>query len=191
MPPRFQHLSHHAFILITINQCLLTNVRNFRYLITLTIAPCFFSAAIYVSFSRLVRLHGSHCARFKPRSYTIIFIVWDVISLALQAAGGGLADTGADGGSGQTGINIMIAGLSSQVASMAIFAALCGDYAWRRRRAANAGIETATEEKVRGIGLSMEGHFLLIWCKSVLSSPVFPKPSICNLDDRYANTQKR
>ncbi|KAL8685908.1 MAG: hypothetical protein Q9218_007472 [Villophora microphyllina] len=105
------------------------------YLIVLTIAPCFITAAIYLCLSRIILIYGEHLARFKPRTYTIIFISCDVFSLVLQAIGGALADT-ADSGSDaqQTGINIMIAGLGFQVFSLTVFATLCADFAWAVRK---------------------------------------------------------
>ncbi|KAG8529694.1 uncharacterized protein KY384_005175 [Bacidia gigantensis] len=122
------------------------------YLICLTIAPCFFSAAIYLTFTRFIILHGVQYARLKPRTYTIIFITWDIISLALQAAGGGLADTASDGGSGQTGINIMIAGLSSQVASLIIFMTLVLDFAYRVYHAEGRACVAKTYEGMQRLG---------------------------------------
>ena len=59
----------------------------------------------------------------------------------------------------------MIAGLSSQVVSMAIFAGFCADYAWRERRAANMGSENAMKEKLKGAGTSMGRHWILICCR--------------------------
>ncbi|KAL8668303.1 MAG: hypothetical protein Q9168_007061, partial [Polycauliona sp. 1 TL-2023] len=64
-----------------------------RYLVTLTIAPCFLTAAIYLCLSRIILTYGAHLARFRPRTYTLIFICCDVFSLVLQAVGGGIADT--------------------------------------------------------------------------------------------------
>ncbi len=109
---------------------------NTRYLITLTIAPCFLSAGIYLCFSRIVVVYGEQFARFKPRTYTIIFITSDIFSLVLQAVGGALADTALNGDSSQEqdGINIMIAGLSCQVVSLFIFMCLCADFAVRVRK---------------------------------------------------------
>ena len=135
-----------------------------RYLICLTIAPCFFSAAIYLNFSRLILLHGPHLARFKPQTYSYIFIAWDIVSLALQAAGGGLADTAADGGSGQTGINLMIAGLSSQVASLAIFAFFCADFAWKVRRYDEAASNAGTRQLLAHVGSSTKSWMALVTC---------------------------
>ncbi|KAI4242601.1 MAG: hypothetical protein L6R40_003982 [Gallowayella cf. fulva] len=108
--------------------------RIFRYLVVLTIAPCFLTAAIYLSLSRVILIHGEHLARFKPRTYTIIFICCDVFSLVLQAIGGALADTADDHDTEQTGINIMIAGLVFQVVSLTVFAALCADFFWSVRK---------------------------------------------------------
>ncbi|KAI9720726.1 MAG: hypothetical protein M1828_005606 [Chrysothrix sp. TS-e1954] len=104
------------------------------YLICLTIGPVFFAAAIYLSLARIVPIYGLHLARFAPRTYTIIFIVSDFVALLLQAAGGAIAAT-SDSPNSQTGIDIMIAGLSFQVVSLTIFVGLCGDFAWRVRKA--------------------------------------------------------
>jgi hypothetical protein len=100
------------------------------YIITVTIAPCFFTAGIYLCLSRIIIVYGEEFARFKPRTYTIIFICCDFFSLVLQGAGGGIADTANDQATTQIGINIMIAGLAFQVASLTLFAALCADFAW-------------------------------------------------------------
>ena len=113
-----------------------TTVNGNRYLIVLTIAPCFLSAGIYLCFSRIVVLYGEQFARFRPRTYTIIFITADIFSLVLQAVGGALADTATteESAQGQDGINIMIAGLSFQVASLFVFMSLCADFAMRAKR---------------------------------------------------------
>ncbi|KAL8783653.1 MAG: hypothetical protein Q9195_009327 [Heterodermia aff. obscurata] len=87
----------------------------------------FLIAGIYLCLSRIIITYGEYLARFKPRTYTIIFICCDVFSLVLQSAGGAMASGAADGD--DTGINIMIAGLSFQVASLAIFMLLCADFA--------------------------------------------------------------
>ena len=101
----------------------------------MTIAPAFLSAGIYLCFSRIIVTYGEHYARFKPRTYTVIFVCSDILALILQAAGGALADIGDNGSSLQnTGINIMIAGLAFQVASLFVFISLCLDFAWRVRK---------------------------------------------------------
>ena len=101
------------------------------YLVCLTIAPAFFSAAIYLCLGRIVVVYGENLSRFYPRTYTILFCGCDILSLVLQAAGGGIASGANTQAADQLGINIMLAGLSVQVVSLALFAALCGDFAYR------------------------------------------------------------
>ena len=61
------------------------------YLITLTIGPVFFAAAIYLTLGRIVVVHGEACSRLRPATYTTIFLGCDVVSLVVQAVGGGIA----------------------------------------------------------------------------------------------------
>jgi hypothetical protein len=105
-----------------------------RYLVCLTIAPAFLSAAIYLCFSRIVIVYGARISYLRPKTYTYLFIAGDFIALLLQAAGGGIAAS-TTGSTQQTGINIMIAGVSWQVFSLVVFAALCTHFALRVRRA--------------------------------------------------------
>ncbi|KAF4761369.1 hypothetical protein N7455_012618 [Penicillium solitum] len=107
-----------------------------EYLICLTIAPAFISASIYICLGRIVVIYGEDISRLRPRTYTIVFIICDVVSLLLQASGGAVTSI-ADADQAdlaQAGINTMIAGLSSQVVSLAIFMALCLDFAWKVRK---------------------------------------------------------
>lgn len=108
-----------------------------RYLICLTIAPAFFTAAIYLCLGRIVIVYGEDISRLRPRTYTIIFITCDVIALILQAAGGAItsiADSDQQDLS-DMGVNIMIAGLAFQVASLTLFIALATEFALRVRKA--------------------------------------------------------
>jgi hypothetical protein len=61
------------------------------YLVTLTIAPAFLSAAIYLCLARIVVVYGEERSRFRPRTYTILFCSCDFLALLLQAAGGAIA----------------------------------------------------------------------------------------------------
>ncbi|KAL6231883.1 hypothetical protein BDW75DRAFT_218964 [Aspergillus navahoensis] len=99
-------------------------------MICLTIAPAFLSAAIYVSLARAVAVYTTRVSRIKQRSYSIIFIACDIVSLLLQAAGGAIT-TSSVSSTVQAGIDIMIAGLASQVASLTLYLAICLDLAWR------------------------------------------------------------
>lgn len=72
------------------------------------------------------------CARFKPALYYQIFIPCDIISLVLQAAGGAMSTQSQ--GSSETGVNIALAGLSSQVFTLFAFIVLFAQYAIDFRR---------------------------------------------------------
>ncbi|PWY86610.1 RTA1-domain-containing protein [Aspergillus sclerotioniger CBS 115572] len=100
------------------------------YLVCLTIAPAFLSGAIYVSLARIVGAYSAQISRIKQRSYSLIFISFDIISLLLQAAGGAIT-TSNSASTVQDGINIMIAGLASQVASLTLYIVIVLDFAYR------------------------------------------------------------
>ncbi|KAL7621345.1 hypothetical protein AAE478_008666 [Parahypoxylon ruwenzoriense] len=104
----------------------------------LTIGPAFIAAGIYLCIRQIVAAFGPENSRIPPKYYTRIFIPCDVISLVLQAAGGGIAATAVHGAdSTDTGDNIMIAGLSFQVFTLLVFMLLSLDFGintLRRRR---------------------------------------------------------
>ncbi|KAE9965822.1 hypothetical protein EG328_009378 [Venturia inaequalis] len=104
-------------------------------LVTLTIAPAFLSASIYLCLARIVVTYGETISRIKPRTYTILFMSCDFVSLLLQAAGGAIAASSDTVKSTDLGVNIMIAGLSFQVVSLVLFIGLCCDFAWSVRKA--------------------------------------------------------
>ena len=81
--------------------------------------------------ARIIVVFGVEISRFYPATYTITFVFCDLFSLLLQAAGGAIASGATDPAKDQMGINIMIAGLSTQIASLAIFMILCGEFAYR------------------------------------------------------------
>jgi hypothetical protein len=104
------------------------------YLVGLTIGPAFFSAAIYLSLSRIINTYGPTLSLLSARKITAIFIGCDLVSLILQAAGGAIASLANTEADGDMGVNIMIAGLSTQVASTFFFCLLCGHLMWAIRR---------------------------------------------------------
>lgn len=95
------------------------------------------TASIYLCLARIVVMYGEGASRIKPRTYTLVFISCDFLSLVLQGGGGGLTATANDMSGKQTGINIMIAGLIFQVVSLTFFMLLCTDFAFRLRRYPN------------------------------------------------------
>lgn len=116
-----------------------------RYLIALTIAPVFTSAAIYLCLARIIGIFGPHLCRLAPRTVALSFMVSDFLSLVLQAAGGAFAAMTDGYHSGRIGANIMIAGLLLQVFSLAAFIIVCVDFAWRCRQ----GVLDAHPDRIR------------------------------------------
>ncbi|KAL7792537.1 RTA1 like domain-containing protein [Trichoderma ceciliae] len=95
-------------------------------IVCLTIAPVFYTASIYVTLSQSINHLAPELSRFKPQLFYYIFIPFDLVCLALQAAGGAMsADTT---GSNQTGVNISQAGLSLQVIILTLFIVAFADY---------------------------------------------------------------
>jgi hypothetical protein len=108
-----------------------------RSLVTLTIAPAFLTASIYLCLARIVVVVGADLSRIKPRTYSLLFMACDFLSLLLQAAGGAIASGANTKSTSDLGVNIMIAGLSFQVISLALFMSLCLEFAWRVSRASS------------------------------------------------------
>lgn len=107
------------------------DMNNFTiYLVGCTIGPAFFSAGIYICLSRIMVIYGLPICRLNPRWITMLFIGGDVLSLILQATGGAIASTTDVESTQQIGVNIMIAGLCTQVASTAGFTIICGVIAY-------------------------------------------------------------
>lgn len=81
----------------------------------LIIAPAFLAAGDYILLGRLMKILGQEYSWIHPTSYAIVAITGDIISLVVQAAGGGLA-SGADTREGQdNGAYIMVGGVFWQV----------------------------------------------------------------------------
>ena len=77
--------------------------------------------------------------------YAYIFIACDIVSLALQGAGGALASIAAQGNKSlTTGDNVQLAGLAFQVGSLTLFGLCAGEYAFRvfRDPGASARVKT-------------------------------------------------
>ncbi|KAJ4012578.1 phospholipid-translocating ATPase rsb1 [Fusarium irregulare] len=102
-------------------------------LVCLTIAPALISAPIYLSLGRVVKAYGRQYSLMAPRTYAIIFICSDVVSLVLQAMGGGMAAVGKTQKKVDRGVYILVAGLAYQVLSLGVFMGLA-THLWTRIR---------------------------------------------------------
>ncbi|RBR23256.1 uncharacterized protein FIESC28_03998 [Fusarium coffeatum] len=97
-------------------------------IICITVAPVFFSAAIYVLLSQVINHVDSSISRFPPQYFYWIFIPSDIISLILQAVGGALSCVASTHKDVKTGEDISLAGLIFQVVTLICFCALFIDY---------------------------------------------------------------
>lgn len=133
-------------------------------IVCLTIGPAFLAAGVYLCLRRIVYAFGPENSRIPPEYYTRIFIPCDVISLVLQAAGGGIASVAShDNKPVETGDNIMIAGLSFQVLTLLVFIVCCVDFALRARgRYARLGGVAAFDQD--GAARRLRGSVLFRGC---------------------------
>lgn len=90
--------------------------------VVLTFAPVFIMAAIYYLLAELIVVYGAQYSLLRPMWFTYIFIVSDVTSLVIQAAGGGASSSAQNSDkSTHTGTSVMVAGIVFQVFSMTVF----------------------------------------------------------------------
>lgn len=61
------------------------------YLVSLTLGPVFFAAAIYLCLGRIVVIFGQDISWLKPQTYTFVFVACDVFCLLIVAIGGVIA----------------------------------------------------------------------------------------------------
>jgi hypothetical protein len=92
---------------------------SLRYIIGLTLGPTFLSSSLYLGISALQRWYHTACfSPVGPKLFASIFIVGDFICLAFIGVGGSLAAIYADQ---PIGVDLMIAGLATQVFFTTIF----------------------------------------------------------------------
>ncbi|KAF4968827.1 hypothetical protein FSARC_3856 [Fusarium sarcochroum] len=100
-------------------------------IICITVAPVFFSAAIYVLLSQVINFVDPNISRFPAQLFYWIFIPSDIISLVLQAVGGALSCVASDRNAVKIGEHISLAGLIFQVVTLICFCALFADYVFK------------------------------------------------------------
>ncbi|KAJ5095509.1 hypothetical protein NUU61_004865 [Penicillium alfredii] len=114
----------------------------------LILAPTFIAAGIYLTLKHIIIHVGPQYSRLNPRLFTWTFIGCDAGSIVLQAVGGGVVNSaGSDVARMDAGNDIIIAGISFQVATMAICGILAVDFivaAWKSEpsREKNHNIES-------------------------------------------------
>ncbi|KAJ3891165.1 RTA1 like protein-domain-containing protein [Lentinula edodes] len=97
----------------------------------LIISPTPLLGAHFIIFGRLVKMLGPQYSRFKPTLYSRIFLSCDVVSLVVQAVGGGMTASANDDAGVNLGTNIMLAGIAIQLAILIIFSAIALEFVYR------------------------------------------------------------
>lgn len=141
----------------------------------LILGPAFNSAAIYLTLKHVALTFDPEYSIIKPRWYTYIFITGDLISLVLQAIGGGMAATaGEDRHQQNLGTHIMVAGICFQVVTLLIFAACASFYVWRRHRGVKNGhqlsktaAQTLADTRFRLFVLALITAFIAVFARCV------------------------
>ena len=93
-------------------------------IVTLIIAPAFFSAALYVVLMRMCVIVGRQYSPIPPVAYIWIFSSADVLSLVIQAIGGGMASQGQIQKNQELatrGTRVMVGGICWQMLTMVVF----------------------------------------------------------------------
>ncbi|KAL0937485.1 parasitic phase-specific protein psp-1 [Colletotrichum truncatum] len=136
-------------------------------IICITVAPVFFSAAIYVLLSQTSRHRINHLdpslSRVKPKLFYWIFIPADIVSLILQAVGGAMSSVSTTKEAVDRGVNISLAGLVFQVFSLLVFSALFADYMIRYSRSMGR-TKMSGKLKLFLLFLGLSTFFILLRC---------------------------
>ncbi|KAH9478584.1 hypothetical protein JR316_0009041 [Psilocybe cubensis] len=108
------------------------NGSAFQMQITCTIiAPTPLLAANFVILGNVIKRLGPAFSRLTPRRYTIFFTSSDVISLVVQALGGGIAASSNDNAGSKLGSNIMLVGIIFQLVIILVYSAFSIEFYYR------------------------------------------------------------
>ena len=144
----------------------------------LVLAPSFLAAAIYLTLKHLVIYFGAEKSRIRPGLYTAIFISCDVVSILIQAGGGGIAASN-DSDLVKIGDHLIVAGISFQVATMFVCMCLAADFGFALFKHHNKRRVTAEEVQegrelpgsFRYYAICSSIAFLLIFIRCVYRVP--------------------
>ncbi|KZT64812.1 RTA1-domain-containing protein [Daedalea quercina L-15889] len=101
-------------------------------IVTTIIAPTPLVAANFVILGELIWRLGPSYSRLSPVWYTAVFVSCDIVSLVVQAVGGGIAATAVNQyESPANGGHIMLAGIAFQMASITVYMLLAAEFVFR------------------------------------------------------------
>lgn len=131
-----------------------------------SLAPTFFTAGIYVLLGRFIQILGRESSVLTPKLYLWIFCTCDIISLVIQAIGGGLASIAVNQVNGDTapGTHIMVAGIVFQLFSITIFVFCAADFI---RRSLRHGLLQPLTGSIQPLLYAMVFSVLCIYVRSI------------------------
>lgn len=140
----------------------------------LVLAPSFLAAGIYLTLKGLVQHFGASNSRIRPGLYTAIFITCDVMSILVQAGGGGIAAS-EQVNLVNIGDDLIVAGISFQVATMFVCLCLAADFGVKvyrtrlHRGSAAMGMEDGQEltPRFKYYAICCAAAFVLIFVRCV------------------------
>ncbi|KAH7162088.1 RTA1 like protein-domain-containing protein [Dactylonectria estremocensis] len=140
------------------------------YIVCITIAPAFFSAAIYLCLARIIAVYSEKLSRFSPRTYTITFMISDFCALILQASGGAMLG-GKDTTNKDAGLAVIKTGLAVHLVAIAIFVILAAEYGFRAYRQQDQwDYKFAALHRSRGFVLFLIGLVIATLCILIRTS---------------------
>ncbi|OAP63301.1 hypothetical protein AYL99_02528 [Fonsecaea erecta] len=164
----------------------------------IVISPIFVCATLYLLLTRLIRTtlptHQQVFFRVPPHWLGRVFITLDVISFLTQCSGSGIASSGNWEGNLKTvGTNVLLVGLSLQLATFSVFLVFFGSFvkrvSWCKETAFDCGarkvvwaiwiagfwVQVRSVYRVVEFGMGINGYpFTHEWCLYVLEAvPMF------------------
>ncbi|CAN6601956.1 sphingoid long-chain base transporter Rsb1p [Trichomonascus vanleenenianus] len=114
-------------------------------IICLTLGPAFLMGGVYYQLAKLVTIYGEQYSILRPMHYSALFITCDLISIVLQAIGGGMAAVAVrQDEDTASGTHIMVAGIAFQVFSMTLFLVCFGWFMWKVYKAYRKSVSGGT-----------------------------------------------
>lgn len=121
--------------------------------VPLTISPAFIMGGIYFLFAQMVITTSPKFLVLRPMWYSYFFITCDVLSLVVQAIGGGMASAATTNDEDtKPGTNVMIAGIVFQVVAMTVFLFFWFEFLHRLYFKNRNTIESTCTLKKRSVG---------------------------------------
>lgn len=145
----------------------------------LIFAPSFVAAAIYITLKQLILAFSDATSLLRPSLYTWIFISCDMVSLTLQAVGGGLTGSAGENASQRDlGTNLMIAGIVFQVFTLLAFTFLVLLYVVRTRNSWHDTVPSQARALVRSRRFQLFCSMLAVATLAVFTRCVYRVPEL-------------